>query len=42
MYTGRALPLNAAQMSLIIDYLNGLNEPYRTGAKIYQLAAAQR
>ncbi len=30
------LPLNAAQMGLIIDYLNGLNEPYRTGAKIYR------
>lgn len=30
------LPLNATQMGLIIDYLNALNEPYRTGAKIYR------
>jgi hypothetical protein len=30
------LPLNAAQMGIVIDYLNALNEPYRTGRKTYQ------
>ncbi|HTQ72101.1 MAG TPA: hypothetical protein VMH92_11480 [Acidocella sp.] len=30
------LPLNATQMRCIIDYLNALNEPYRSGAKIYR------
>lgn len=29
------LPLSMAQMNIIIDYLNALNEPYRTGRKLY-------
>ena len=29
------LPLNAMQMAAVTDYLNALNEPYRTGKKLY-------
>jgi hypothetical protein len=29
------LPLTMAQMKLVIEYLNTLNEPYRTGQKLY-------
>ena len=29
------LPLSAAQVTTIVNYLNALNEPYRTGQKIY-------
>lgn len=29
------VPLSAVQMGLVVDYLNGLNEPYRSGKKIY-------
>ncbi|MBU6448411.1 MAG: hypothetical protein KGQ26_02180 [Rhodospirillales bacterium] len=29
------VPLSTAQMAAIADYLNALNEPYRTGQKIY-------
>ncbi len=33
-YCGR-VPLDRAQMSRIVDYLNGLNAPYRTGAAVF-------
>ncbi|MDE2239371.1 MAG: hypothetical protein KGJ73_05505 [Rhodospirillales bacterium] len=29
------LPMNTAQMAAIVNYLNALNEPYRTGEKLY-------
>jgi hypothetical protein len=29
------VPLNAARMQLVIDYLNALNEPYRQGRRLY-------
>lgn len=30
------VPLERAEMATIVDYLNGLNEPYRTGSKIFE------
>ena len=30
------LPMGAAQITAIVDYLNALNEPYRTGQKLYR------
>ena len=27
------VPMNRSEMATIVDYLNGLNEPYRTGAE---------
>jgi hypothetical protein len=30
------VPLNAARMRLVVDYLNALNEPYRRGQKLYR------
>jgi hypothetical protein len=30
------LPLDAARMRRVVDFLNGVNEPYRTGRRIYR------
>jgi hypothetical protein len=30
------VPLDRAQMAMIVDYLNGLNEPYRSGSKTFE------
>lgn len=35
VYTAR-VPLTAAAMRRVIEYLNGLNEPYRSGEKLYR------
>ena len=30
------VPLDAARMQRVVDFLNGLNEPYRSGRRVYQ------